>query len=202
RLPAPRLAVRAPARRHAAAGAGAAARRARGGSRAMSADVHWSGLAERGSMAALRAMAWIYRVLGRRTAQLALYPVVAYFFVRERDSRAASRRWLERVWASPEGRRHLRRRPGFFSPFWHYHEFAVQILDRMVLWGGGIDAFRMEHRGGEYLTALARARRGGLLLGAHLGSFDMARELAAAPHFTLNAVMFTAHAERLQRFLA
>src|SRR5690606_38531360 len=69
RLPAPRLAVRAPARRHAAAGAGAAARRARGGSRAMSADVHWSGLAERGSMAALRAMAWIYRVLGRRTAR-------------------------------------------------------------------------------------------------------------------------------------
>jgi len=166
----------------------------------MSQRGHWSRVAERGSMAALRAMAWSYRILGRRVSQLLLYPIVAYFFFRERASRDASRRYLERIWAHPEGRRQLRGRPGFFAPFWHYHEFAVQLLDRMVLWGGGLDHFQMDYRGAEYLLALARGRRGGLLLGAHLGSFDMARELAGEHRFALNVVMFTAHAERINRF--
>jgi len=161
---------------------------------------HWAGLAERGSMAGIRLMAGIYRLLGRRVAQALLHPVVAYFYLRERTSRAASRRYLEAVWARPEGRRALGRRPGPLSPYRHYHEFAVQILDRMVLWGGGFDHFRMDHRGGEHLFALARQRRGGLLLGAHLGSFDMARQLASEHGLSLNVVMFTAHAERINRF--
>ena len=161
---------------------------------------HWSAVAERGSMAALRAMAWIYRALGRRACQLLLYPIVAYFFLRETNSRRASRAYLDLIRASPEGRRHLRGRPGFFAPFWHYHEFAVQLLDRMVLWGGGFGSFQMDHAGSEHLFNLARAGRGGILLGAHVGSFDMARQLAGEHQLSLNLVMFTAHAERINRF--
>jgi predicted LPLAT superfamily acyltransferase len=166
----------------------------------MSQQAHWSGLAERGSDRALRAMAFCYRFFGRRACRLLLHPIVAYFFLRERASRGASRRWLAHVARFDEGRRGLRGRSGRFAPYWHYHEFAVQILDRMVLWGGGLDAFEMDHRGGEYLFALARERRGGLLLGAHLGSFDMARQLASEHGLTLNVVMFTAHAARINDF--
>jgi predicted LPLAT superfamily acyltransferase len=166
----------------------------------MTQQADWSGLAERGSHLAMRTMAFCYRHLGRRACLVLLHPIVAYFFVRERASRGASRRWLRRVAAFEEGRRRLRGRPGRLAPYWHYHEFAVQILDRMVLWGGGIDSFRMDHRGGEHLFALAREHRGGLLLGAHLGSFDMARQLAGAHGLTLNVVMFTAHAERINDF--
>jgi predicted LPLAT superfamily acyltransferase len=128
-----------------------------------------------------------------------LYPIAAYFFVRER-SRAASRAYLARVWAHPEGRRHLARPPGFFAPFWHYHEFAIQIFDRMVLWGQGLHELRMDHSGSEHLFALRREGRGALLLGAHLGSFDMPRQLAGDYGLVLNVVMFTAHAERINRF--
>jgi predicted LPLAT superfamily acyltransferase len=145
-------------------------------------------------------MAWCHRVLGRRVCRLLLYPIVAYFFLRERASRGASRRYLERIWAMPEGRRQLHGPPGPFSPFRHYLEFAIQLFDRMVLWGGGLAQFQVEHRGSEHLVALARERRGALLVGAHLGSFDMARELATRHDFTLNVVMFTAHAERINRF--
>ena len=166
----------------------------------MSEAAHWWVLAERGSRFASRAMAFCYRRLGRRVNRILLYPVVAYFFVRERASRRASRRWLEQVARFAEGRARLGGRPGPLAPFRHHHEFAVQLLDRMVLWGGGLDQFQMEHRGGEHLFALARERRGGLLLGAHLGSFDMARQLAGAHGLALNAVMFTAHAERINAF--
>jgi len=164
------------------------------------AATHWSRLGERGSMAGLRLMAVLHRLAGRRLCNLLLYPVTAYFFLTERTARQASIHYLERVWARPEGRRRLGRRPGLGTAFRHLYEFAVQIFDRMVLWGGGITRLRMDSTGGEHLFALARERRGGLLLGAHLGSFDMPRQLAGDHGLVLNVVMFTTHAERINRF--
>lgn len=164
----------------------------------MNAGRRWV-VAERGTLAGLRLMTWLYRRLGRRISLALLYPIAAYFFLRE-GSRSASRRYLARIWAHPEGRKHLPGQPGFFAPFWHYHEFAVQIFDRMVLWGGGLSQLRMDHAGSEHLFALRRERRGALLLGAHLGSYDMPRQLAGEHGLVLNAVMFTAHAERINRF--
>ncbi len=161
----------------------------------------WEGFAERGTLGALRLMARLYALLGRRLARAILHPIAAYFFVRESASRAASRRYLERVWAHSRGRSPLRGRPGFFAPYWHYHEFAVQLLDRMVLWGRGLSDLRMDHEGSEHLFALQRERRGGILVGAHLGSFDIPRQLADGYGVTLNAVMFTARAERINRFI-
>ena len=164
------------------------------------APTRWEAFAERGSLGALRFMARVYDLLGRRVTRAMLHPIAAYFFVRERASRDASRRFLERVWAHPEGRPQLRRRPGFFAPYWHYYEFAVQIFDRMVLWGNGLAELRMDHQGSEHLFALKRERRGGILMGSHLGSFDMPRQLAGGYGIVLNVVMFTAHSERINRF--
>ncbi|HBZ68252.1 MAG TPA: hypothetical protein DEP35_00215 [Deltaproteobacteria bacterium] len=160
----------------------------------------WEEFAERGSLGALRLMARLYNLLGRRLSRAILHPIAAYFFLHDRGSRGLSRRYLERVWVYPEGRAHLRGRPGFFAPYWHYHEFALQIFDRMVLWGHGLSELRMDHQGSEHLFALKRERRGGILIGAHLGSFDMPRQLAGGHGITLNVVMFTAHAERINRF--
>jgi len=156
-------------------------------------------VAERGTLSALRFVARVYALLGGRVVKVMLYPIAAYFFLRER-SRGASRAYLARVWAHPEGRKHLPGPPGFFAPFWHYHEFAVQIFDRMVLWGRGLSELRMDHGGSEHLFALQRSGRGAILISAHLGSYDMPRQLAGDYGLVLNVVMFTAHAERINRF--
>jgi len=158
----------------------------------------WSELAERGSVHALHLLAFLYRTAGRRFLRLLIAPSAAYYFLREGASRRASRAYLERVW-STAGRHRAMRRPGFFSPFFHYREFGRQILDRMVLWGGGIDQFEIDHSGSEHLFALAREGRGALLVGAHLGNFDVARQLAAKYSLRINVVMFTEHAERINR---
>jgi predicted LPLAT superfamily acyltransferase len=104
------------------------------------------------------------------------------------------------VWAHPEGRRHLPGPPGFFAPFWHYHEFAIQIFDRIVLWGRGLKELELDHSGSEPLFALQREGRGAILIGAHFGSHDMPRQLAGEYGLVLNVLMFTAHAERINRF--
>jgi len=159
----------------------------------------WATFAERGTLGALWFVAFVYRVLGRRAVRVMLYPIAAYFFLRE-GSREASRRYLAQVWAHPEGRKHLPGPPGFFAPFWHYHEFAIQIFDRMVLWGRGLTELRLDHSGSEELFALQRKGQGAIMIGAHLGSFDMPRQLAGEYGLVLNVLMFTAHAERINRF--
>jgi predicted LPLAT superfamily acyltransferase len=160
----------------------------------------WSRRAERGSMAAMRIMVLAHRVLGRTAARALLDLGVFYYYLRERAWRGASRRHLASVWSRPEGRAALGREPGALAPFFHYREFAQQAYDRMLLWGGGgLGAFTLEHEGSEHLFRLARERRGALLLGAHLGSFDMARTLAKQYGVAVNVVMFTAHAERINR---
>ena len=176
---------------------------ARGPDRALgvstAAAPRWGQVAERGSMGALRFAARVYALLGRRVVRAMLLPTVAYFYLRERGWGNYSRRYLEAVWELPAGRRALGRRPGRLRPLRHYYEFAVQILDRVVMWGGGFGQFEMEHAGSEHLFALQREKRGAILLGAHLGSFDMSRTLARRYGLALNAVMYTEHAERINR---
>jgi predicted LPLAT superfamily acyltransferase len=65
----------------------------------MSTERRWVA-AERGSLAGLRLMAWLYQLFGRRASLALLYPIAAYFFLRE-GSRSASHRYLARVWAHP-----------------------------------------------------------------------------------------------------
>jgi predicted LPLAT superfamily acyltransferase len=160
----------------------------------------WSRRAERGSMGAIRFLVWAHRTFGGTAARALLDLAVLYYYLRERAWRGASRRHLAAVWSRAEGRAALGREPGVFAPFSHYREFAQQAYDRMLLWGGGgLDLFQLDHEGSEHLFRLARERRGALLLGAHLGSFDMARTLAKQHGIVLNVVMFTAHAERINR---
>lgn len=165
----------------------------------MNEERDWARLAERGTAGAVRFISWVYRVLGRRFCAALIYPTVVWFYVRERAWQGASRRYLEDVWSHPEGKRALGRRPGALTPLRHFREFAGQFLDRMVLWGGGIDHFHIEHSGSRHLFELARRKRGGMLLGAHLGSFDMARTLAKEYGLVLNVVMFTENSERVTR---
>jgi predicted LPLAT superfamily acyltransferase len=159
----------------------------------------WSRLAERGSMGAIRLLVWTHRAFGRGAARALLDLAVLYYYLRERAWRGSSRRYLASVWSRPEGRAALGREPGALAPILHYREFARQAYDRMLLWGGGLDLFQLDHEGSEHLFRLARERRGALLLGAHLGSFDMARKLAKQYGIALNVVMFTAHAERINQ---
>jgi predicted LPLAT superfamily acyltransferase len=160
----------------------------------------WTSLAESGSIAALRAMAWFHRRFGRAPSRALLHPIAGYFWLRRGAVRRASRAWFEAVAATPEGRRALGRGARARDSYAHLHEFATQLLDRLVLWGGGIDTLRITHEGSEHLFDLARRGRGALLLGSHLGSFDLLRLLAGRHGLRVSVLMYTEHAERITSF--
>ena len=159
----------------------------------------WQQLAEVGSLGALRSMSWLYRRFGRPFARSVLFPVAAYFFLRHAYIRRASRDYLETLarasggGTGPVGSRRV---------FRHVLEFAVQIFDRMVSWGDSFDRIEMEKSGSIALLELARSGRGGILVGAHLGSFDLLRLVADRYDVRVNVLMYTANADRINEFFA
>ena len=165
----------------------------------MSSGATWAAAAERGSIGALRAMAWLYRRFGRSVSITILTPIAAYFLLRDGKSRRASLQYLRRLHAWPEGSRAFEREPGLLESLRHFREFAINIFDRLCVWTDAAD--RIEIRDdSEHVFRLARERRGAILLGAHLGSFDMLRVLSERQKFKVNVLMFSRHVAQITSF--
>jgi len=74
------------------------------------------------------------------------------------------------------------------------------VLDRMIVWSGDTELIQIDYRGTEILLELSQQRRGALLLGCHLGSWDLLRLVAEQTNITLNVLIFTANAVRINEF--
>ena len=160
----------------------------------------WTTVNERGATAGLWLTALFYRLFGQRLSAWFILPVVAYFFVTDRRGRRASRRYLERIWAFPAGARALGHRPTARDCFHHFRQFGLVTIDRLRFTLGSRDV-DIILRGREHFTPLLAARRGAILLGAHLGSFDALRVLAAREGIAVNVLMVTRHAPRINAVL-
>lgn len=157
------------------------------------ADGDWLSRPEAGGWFAIRVIRFIAVHLGRGCARAALYPITLYFFFRRGPERRAARDYFQRL----DGR------PG--SP-WRVlrliHSFAATILDRMFLLTGGISKFEITQSGVDRLRRYLAQGRGVLLLGAHVGSFDVLRALAAdGGHADLRLVMDKHKTAALTRLL-
>lgn len=166
------------------------------GSAPESARSTWSGVAERGSLLGIRFLVFCYLGLGRRATGWLLYPTVAYFVLAAGPARRASLRYLERL--QRLGSERLgEKSPGLREVFRHFLSFAELTLDRLCFWTGRYTQFAIQMHNVEQLNEERRAGRGVILLGAHLGSFDVLRVMARDAQVTVNAVMFTDNAERI-----
>jgi len=146
----------------------------------------WLEQRERGSLAALRAMTWVARSLGDSAARALLAPICLYFLAFAPKARAASREFLCRA---------LGRRAALGDVYRHFHTFASTLLDRVALLSGNHADFDVRLHGAGALEAALAARRGCLLLGSHLGSFEVLRVLGEARRgVVVNLVMHEANA--------
>lgn len=129
----------------------------------------WGRHKERSNPLAIRLARRLTMVVPRRIGRWLLYPVAAYFLLAAPAARAASRQFLATV---------LPRRPSPADLFRHFLWFATVVMDRAYLVRGRLDAFRIEVEGAPAVQALHDGGRGGFLIGAHVGSFEVSRALA------------------------
>lgn len=154
----------------------------------------WASMAERGSALGLRFLVFCLESFGRRAAGIVLYPVAAYFVATAPDARRASRQYLERLHrVTGAGPEHV----GLSTIFRHILTFAEMTLDRLCFWAGRYDGFQIRLHGVEQMRTYLREGNGLVILGAHLGSFDVLRVLARDEKVVVNAVMFTSNAQQI-----
>lgn len=124
----------------------------------------WKAKAERGSTWLIQLIAWLARTVGRPFCRALLHPIVLYFVATDPVARRASREFLARATGRPAGWREAYR---------HLHSFAATLLDRVYMALGEFQRFRVTIVGDELVRQALEQGRGCLLLGSHLGSFDL-----------------------------
>jgi len=154
----------------------------------------WADLPELGTPRMLRLIFWIAMHIGRGTARLLLYPVSFYFLISAQAARRVSYDYLRRVRGG--------RTPHWWGVFRHFHCFAATILDRVYLLRGEFAHFDVALHQEEIVHRQMQSGKGCILLGSHLGSFEVVRTLGVTQQdFPLKVLMDIAHNENITRFL-
>ncbi|WP_077731647.1 hypothetical protein [Methylocaldum sp. 14B] len=128
----------------------------------------WINQKERSTGFWLRTIVWIALRLGRPIARALLYPITAYFLIFADRARQASAAYLTRIFGRPPSGREL---------FRHYHTFAEALLDRVFVFAERDEFFQIRMHGFDLLERLIADKQGFLLVGAHVGSFEILRGL-------------------------
>ncbi len=154
----------------------------------MNAKAPWLDYRERGSRSATQFMKWLALRCGRRVARLLLVPICGYFLAFSPRARSTSRQYLALALG----------RPPRLADLWrHYFTFATTVLDRVYFIAGQFERFDIEVRGVDLLRRTLARGRGCLLLGAHLGSFELMRTLAPEHRLPVNVVMYEDNAANI-----
>ncbi len=151
----------------------------------------WKKIPEAGTVFGVRFVVAVARIFGRRAAGWFLYIVAFYYAVFGTVARRASREYLRRI-GQPAT---------FGTTVRHIQMFAQVALDRLFFLTGKLGSFTFEHHGHDQLVEVAASRRGAVLLGAHLGSFEVMRALAKSNDLPINVVVDFSNAEHINSVL-
>jgi predicted LPLAT superfamily acyltransferase len=152
----------------------------------------WAAKAEGGSALALRLLLAVVLRLGPRAAGIVLPPLTAWYLLTAHEARAASRDYLARILGRPPRPAELAR---------HFHSFAACLLDRVFLLAGRDAAYDIAIEGLDHVMQALKGGQGCILLGAHLGSFEVLRRIGHMAPVAVRPVMYRRNAGALSALL-
>ncbi len=156
-------------------------------------DQEWLTRRERGSIPVMKAFVWLALHLGRRAARILAYGGCAYYMAVSGRTRADSRNYLARV---------LPHKPTPGDIFRHLHAFATCVLDRIYLLNDQVELYDLRMHGEDIVTGILQQKQGCLLLGAHLGSFEVLRTVGRRqPDLKVAMVMYEENARKISAAL-
>ncbi|MEN9559534.1 MAG: hypothetical protein RLZZ502_745 [Pseudomonadota bacterium] len=158
----------------------------------------WLRREERGSEFWMRFIVRFALLCGRAPARFLLYFITWFFYLRAHEARQASRQFLGMVLGRP---------PSLRERYRHFFYFASCLLDRVFFLNGRIDLFDVRYHGLEHLVDWRLSGKGGVVMSAHVGSFDAMRAVGHhGPDISMGEVdivlaMYAANASKIMRFL-
>ena len=155
---------------------------------APSTSSEWTRRPERGSVALVRFMAWASLAFGRGPSRALVRVIAAYFFATGNTARRASRQFLARI---------LGRAPTLAEQYRLFFTFSATVHDRVYFLKDRFDLFDIQVHGAELV-----GEGGALLMGAHLGSFEVRACGRHIGHRRVVIAMYEENARRLNAVLA
>jgi predicted LPLAT superfamily acyltransferase len=153
----------------------------------------WVAHRERGSPFLLRVMRYLSLRFGRRLSRVVLYGIAIYFFLFGPSARRASNAYLRLA---------LGRAPKARDRFLQILSFATTIHDRVYLINDQFEKFHISVEGDEQVLK-HRGGRGVLLLGAHMGSFEVMHSLGRmSGGLRVTMAMYEENARKISSILA
>ncbi|MDN3583550.1 LpxL/LpxP family acyltransferase [Mucilaginibacter flavus] len=88
-----------------------------------------------------------------------------------------------------------------FKVYQNYYIFGQSIIDKVVVMSDMPHKFTFEFDGRHNLDAIAALKKGGLLLSAHIGSWEVAGNLLSHVDTKINIVMFDGEDQQIKAFM-
>ena len=156
---------------------------------------NWDGRAY-GTPLGYRLFVVMLRGLGLRAAYCLLIFVVLYYYCFRPKSRRSSTTFRKIFNSWPGAKFQLR--PGF--ALLRVYRFGQTIVDRLAVFSDSDIDFRLEHQGIDYLNEIGRD--GGILLGAHIGNWEIGlMQLKREFEFRPAVAMLQVAGDPMQRWL-
>jgi predicted LPLAT superfamily acyltransferase len=153
----------------------------------------WQGKS-RGNRTGFRIFVWVLKHAGLRPAYLLLRFVAFYFFMF--SGRAFRFQYI-----------FFRQRLGFsawrsvLSIYKNYYWFGQTIIDKIVITSRINNPFRFQFEGEEHLHNLVQQKKGGLLLSAHIGNWEIAGHLLQRLGTNMHIVMYDGEHQQIKDYL-
>ena len=155
-------------------------------------NTQWMSARERSSVWVIRLMVWLSLILGRRLSRIILLGIAVYFYLGNTAAREASKQYLQKI---------LGRSPRLREGFRHFFTFACVVHDRIYLLKNKFHLLDIEIFGLPALLEAAKTKSPIMLLGAHLGSFELLRATGKLQGVDVAMLMYSENARKLNTVL-
>ena len=154
----------------------------------------WQGKSK-GNKAGYQFFVWVLKNFGVLPAYFLLRFVVLYFFL---FSYTSSRQ----IYFLYRNKLGFGRLKAFVKLYRNYYLLGQGIIDKVVVMSGINNKFTYNFDGEENLKEIAVLQKGGILLSAHIGNWDIAGHLLKRLDTKINIVMFDGEHKQIKEYLA
>ena len=153
----------------------------------------WQGKSK-GNKAGYQIFVWILRNFGLLPAYFLLRFVALYFFL-------FSYKPSRQIYSLYHNKLGYSRIKSFFKIYTNYYLLGQSIIDKVVVMSGIKNNFTYHFDGEENLREIASLQKGGLLLSAHIGNWDIAGHLLKRLDTRIHIIMFDGEQEKIKEYL-
>lgn len=156
-------------------------------------EPEWQERAERGSKVGMKILFTFMKIFGTRVCRIVSFPIVTYFYLTGKETKEASRKYLDRV-------SEFSKKPKL-SSFRHFRMFTRMVIERLNVWSGDrLPKVRWEDEEG--IRALVNSDKGVVLLSAHMGNIELLRAVRTQlGKGSMNVLMDIRNAQKINSLL-